>query len=132
MKKLYRSYKLPKIEFIKCQLDQIINFEQTILNQTEITVLAYVYCFGIDAKDKLFQDRILTNAGSVPNYISRLTRLGYLVKEENSEATHRGKKGYSDIYINPDFKILDENFIQVSVIEIDPDSDMVYHPNFRR
>jgi len=132
MKKFKRDYRLSKTEFIKFQLDQTINHSTNLLNQTEITVLAYVYIHGVNAAQELLKDRILTNSTSIINYISRLTRAGYLIKEPKLEADHRGKKGYSDISINPDIVISEDGFIQVSVVTLDPDSDQVYHPNFRK
>ena len=132
MKKFKREYNLPKIEFIKFQLDQTINHTQNLLNSTEITILAYVYCYGIEAKDKLFQDRILTNLNSIINYLSKLTVRGYLIKEPAKEAEHIGNKGYSSIKLNPNLMITDENFIQVSVVQLDSNSDEVYHPHFRK
>ncbi|MBK8156848.1 MAG: hypothetical protein IPK55_13095 [Streptococcus sp.] len=72
---------MSKTEFIKFQLDQTINHSTNLLNQTEITVLAYVYTHGVNAAQELLNDRILTNSTSIINYISRLTRAGYLIKE---------------------------------------------------
>lgn len=132
MKKFKRDYKLPKIEFIKFQLDQTINHSQKLLNDTELTILSYVHCYGMNCKDRLFNDRILTNVNSIINYLSKLTIRGYIVKEVASDAPHRGKKGYSDISLNPNLQITEEDFIQVSVVQLDPDSDEVYHPHFRK
>lgn len=132
LKKFRRDYKLPRIEFVKFQLDQTINHTQKILNDTEITILSYIYCYGMDANDKIYKDRILTNMNSVINYVSKLTRAGYLIKEPAIESTGVGKKGYSNIYLNPNLRITDEDFIQVSVVTLDHESDEVFHPHFRK
>lgn len=132
LKKFRRDYKLPRIEFVKFQLDQTINHTQKILNDTEITILSYIYCYGMDANDKIYKDRILTNMNSVINYVSKLTRAGYLIKEPALESTTVGKKGYSNIYLHPNLKITDEDFIQVSVVTLDHESDEVFHPHFRK
>lgn len=138
MKKFYREYTLPKIEFIKFQLDQIINFKNNILNQTEITVLAYVYLYGVNAQNKILEDRILTNVNSIINYISRLNIQGYIIKERLQEELIEegdkkpGKKPYTSLKLNSQITIVEEDYIQISNVKLDTDSDQVYHPNFRK
>lgn len=131
MKKVAREYNLPKIEFVKFQLESAINHTHKLLNDTEITILAYVYHYGKDAKNRIHQDRILTNENSVKNYIARLTVNGYIIKEPAIESSHRGNKGYSNLLLNPNLKILDEDFIQVAIVKLN-NSDTVYHHNFRK
>ena len=45
-KKLFKEFVLPPIEFIKYQLNFIINVPIYVLNDTNLTVLAYVYMYG--------------------------------------------------------------------------------------
>lgn len=132
MEKVLRTFSLSKIEFIKYQLDKIINHSINKLNQTEITVIAYVYIYGVDAQQKLLDDRILTNINSVINYIARLTKSGFLIKEREGAEKKPGKKAYTSLTINPQIEIYDTDFIEVSMVKLDNDSDLVYHPYFRK
>lgn len=135
MEKVLRTFNLSKIEFIKYQLDKIINHSINILNQTEITVLAYVYIYGVSAQQKLLEDRILTNVNSVINYIARLTKSGFLIKErEETEELEKkpGKKAYTSLTLNSKIEIYDTDFIEVSMVKLDNNSDTVYHPHFRK
>jgi DNA-binding MarR family transcriptional regulator len=133
MKKFKREYRLSKVEFIKFQLDQSINHTSTKLTNTDLIILTYVYLYNLDCHKRLLEDRILTNPNSVINYLAKLTRAGYIVKEEDTtDVKHRGKRAYSSIKLNPSIMLTEEDFIQVSVVTLDESSDKVYHPNFRR
>ena len=132
MKKLFKEYKLSKIEFIKFQLHGIINHSIPILNATELLTLAYIHVYNVDAPQKLLEDRIFTNSNSVTNYISKLTRSGYVMKETDEESKGVGKKPYSSIYLNPNIKIEEEDFIQVLSVKVDDTSQVVHHPYYRK
>lgn len=132
MKKFKREYKLSKIEFIKFQLNQIINHQLTVLHDTDITILAYIYMYGLEATDKILEHRILTSPMSVSNYLSRLTKAGYIVKTPKTQAEHKGHKGYSDLSLSPNLLIIEEDFIQIDIVSLDKESDEVYHRHYQK
>jgi len=127
---LKRSYTLSSIEFYKFQLNQIINSKVNQLNDTDLTILAYIHIFGKNSTEVILRDRILTNLNSVRNYISRLTKRGYLHKVYEDDPSK--KHSYTDIILNPKIKLLSQNYVQVSVVQLDPESDEVYHVNYRK
>lgn len=132
MKKLFKEYKLSKIEFIKFQLHGIINHSIPVLNDTELLTLAYIHLYNIEAPRKLLEDRIFTNSNSITNYISKLTRFGYVLKEKDEESKGVGKKPYGKIFLNPQINLEEEDFIQVLHIKLDETSEVVHHPYYRK
>lgn len=117
---LKKEYHLPPIEFVKFQLNNIINFPIPVLNDTNITILAYIYYHGPDAKRKIVEDRILTSNNSCINYIGTLTAQRYLIRTDNG------------VELNPRLFIQDADYIQVNVVKIDTTSNEVYHPYYKK
>lgn len=120
IKKLMREYRLPPIEFVKFQLYQAINFPIPVLNETNITILAYIYYYGPEAKRKIVEDRILTSNNSCVNYIGTLITQNYLQRVNG------------EVILNPKILIQNEDFIQVNVVRIDTSKDEVYHPYYKK
>ena len=114
-----RTYCLPKIEFIKFQLNQSINVPILVLNDTNLTILAYIYVYGKDAKSMIVGHRILTNVNSCVNYFSQLKAQGYIIQED---------KVY---YLNPKIYICTENYTQITQVEIDHTKNEVYHVYYK-
>jgi hypothetical protein len=121
VKKLFKEYHLPPIEFVKFQLNQSINFPIPLLNDTIITILAYVYYYGPSAKDKIVGDRILTSKNSCINYISTLIAQGYLVRNDDKTVS-----------LNPKLLILDSDYMQINLVKLDTSKNEVYHPYYKR
>lgn len=113
-----RPYNLPLVEFYKFQLNFAINVPMYVLNDTYITVLAYVAIFGNskDAKMKIIEKQILTSMNSCANYFSQLTALGYLTKVDN---------GY---ILNEKIKLVESDFNLILIIRNDLTNDGGYHP----
>lgn len=122
VKKLVKEYHLPPIEFVKFQLNQSINFPIPLLNDTIITILAYVHYHGPDAKKKIVEDRILTSTNSCINYISTLIHQGYLHRLDDKKT----------VILNPKILILDSDYIQVNVVKLDETKNEVYHPYYKK
>lgn len=118
--KFRRTYTLSPVEFIKFQLNQAINFPIPNLNETDITILAYIYLYKLDAKDKIVKDRILTSITSCHNYFVKLKHMQYILKTE---------EGY---VLNPQLKIIDESFIQINDVNLDLSNSNVNHPYFKK
>jgi hypothetical protein len=119
MEKIYkREYKLPKIEFYKYQLNRSINCPEPVLNETDITILAYIYVYGNRTTDMIIRDRILTSRNSCVNYIVKLKKLNYAVKDP-------------DLKLNPNLQISDTDYIEVVTIH-KTDEEKVYHPYYRQ
>lgn len=121
-KKLFKEFVLPPIEFIKYQLNFIINVPIYVLNDTNLTVLAYVYMYGSKAKNKIVSDRILMSFNSCVNYMSTLKRQGYLIADPEN------KTGF---VLNPKLKILDEDYTQLIIVRKDQTTNEVYHRHFK-
>ena len=126
-----REYKLSPIEFVKFQLNEIINSTVDYLSSTDITLLSYIFWYKDDATDALVRDRIFTNPASVTNSITRLSKQGYLLKEEKPKTGQKGKSGYR-VFLNPKIEIITENFTQVTILTIDTESKDVYHKYFKK
>lgn len=124
---LKRTYTLSPIEFYRFQLDQIINSKYDILNSTQITILAYIKVYGLKASDMILKDRILTSYNSVKNYFTWLNSKGYIFKEQGEK-----KNTYINIGVNPKIKLEDSDFVQLTEIKLNAESEEVYHPNFRK
>jgi len=62
------------------------------LNSTQTTVLAYfmVYGFSKKTKDLILRSKILNNPISIDNILSKLRKLGLVIKSEVGERTNRG------------------------------------------
>lgn len=125
MQKIKREYKLSPIEFYRFQLNNIINGGLPTLSQTDITILAYIYIHGIDSQHLLLTDRIFTHPKSVTNAISSLIQRGYIIKTQI-------EKGRNTLTLNPNIKLLSEDFIQISIVTLDPNSEEVYHKYYRK
>jgi hypothetical protein len=123
MEKLVKNLSLSPIEFVKFQLNQAINVPVKFLNDTDITVLAYVHVYGKNAKVKCLKEQILTAENSFINYISKLRGMGFIQK---SAPKHTPNAGIP--LLNPDLLILNEDFILVTVIKKDPNNAKVYNP----
>ena len=120
LKKVYREYHLPPIEFIKFQLNQSINVPVPLLNETNLTILAYVYYYGPDAKKKIVEERILSSSNSCINYFGTLVAQQYLIREDG------------EIKLNPKILILDADYIQVNMVKLDSSKYEVYHPYYKK
>lgn len=114
-----RTYLLPKIEFIKFQLNQSINVPILVLNDTNLTIMAYIHEYGAEAKHKIIQERILTSVNSCVNYFSQLKALGYIIQEG---------KTYK---LNPKLYICPTDFTQISQVQIDTSKNEVYHVYYK-
>ena len=112
-----REYILPKIEFYKYQLNRSINCPVPVLNDTDITILAYIYVYGDKTTDMIIRDRILTSRNSCVNYIVKLKKMGYAEKIDT-------------LKLNPYLKISDEDFVEIVKVIV-TDEKKVYHPYFR-
>jgi hypothetical protein len=123
MEKLVKKLSLSPIEFAKFQLNQAINVPLKVLNDTDITVLAYVHVYGNNAKHKCLREQILTAENSFINYISKLRGAGYIEK-----ALPKGVKGERNLKLNPSLLILDEDFMLVTIVSKDPNNVKVYNP----
>ncbi len=119
MKVYKKEYSLSPVEFIKLQLYFLINVPVPILNETDITVLAYVHVYKEQARDKIFRDRILTSINSCYNYFSKLKSMNYLEKKEDY------------FVLNPQMVIEDENFVQIFDIKKDESKSNVNHPYYQ-
>lgn len=113
-----REYNLPTLEFVKYQLNRSINVPVPSLNDTDITVLAYVYVYGDDTHDKIIEHRILTSRNSCVNYIVKFKRMGYVIKDEQG------------LRLQPNLKITNEPFTEVSIVK-PTDEERVFHPFFQ-
>lgn len=125
--KLKREYSLSPIEFIKYQLNQAINIPAPKLNETDITILAYVHHYKDKAKDKVLEDRILTSPNSYINYVSKLKGMGYITKEEKTNP-----KSPAVPIINPLLRLEEEDFITLVIVRKDPNKNEVYHPYYKQ
>jgi hypothetical protein len=123
MEKLVKKLTLSPIEFVKFQLNQVINVPVKMLNDTDITVLAYVHVYGKQSKYKCLKEQVLTAENSFINYISKLRGMGYIQKSKPKGDPLAGVP-----MLNPDILILNEDFILMTVITKDPDNVKVYHP----
>ncbi len=128
MEKYKREYSLSPIEFIKYQLNQSINFPEPVLNETDITILAYVHAYSGQAKGQILKDRILTSPNSFVNYISKLKNMGYLLKTDEKVNPRNPKPPQ----LNPNLLIVGESFIQVTIVKLDPSNAQVYHPYYQK
>jgi len=124
MIKLKQELSLSPIEFIKFQLNQAINTPASVLNDTDITILAYVYLYGKDAKITCLKHQILTSSNSFINYISKLKNLGYLERQEGKI----NPRNPIPPKLNKNIQISDNSFILVSIIHKDDQNVKVYHP----
>ena len=123
MEKLVKKLTLSPVEFVKFQLNQAINVPVKMLNDTDITVLAYVQVYGKQAKYKCLKEQVLTAENSFINYISKLRGMGYIQKSKP-----KGDPLAGTPMLNPDILILDQDFILVTIISKDPENVKVYHP----
>ena len=121
-----REFNLSPIEFIKFQLYNSINLPSPILNETDVTVLAYIHLYGNNAKKKIVEHRIFTNVNSFTNYVSRLRSMEYV----EPDPTQGRSKERKPLRLNPNIVILDHSHILVTKINLDPTSDKVNHPYF--
>ena len=122
LKKLKREYVLPPIEHIKFQLNQSINVPMPVLNDTNLTVLAYVHFYKGEAKKMLVSDRIISTTNSANNYFSTLRSMGYIQGYDNE----------GNLQLNPKILIMDEDYIQVTIVRRDNTKHEVYHPYFSK
>ena len=120
MEKVIRRYSLSPIEFYKFQLNQSINWPFQNLNETDITILAYIHLYKENAKRQIVSDRILTSMSSCHNYFGKLKQMEYIVKIGDE---------YS---LNPAIAIISEDFIQVLEVKLDKENSKVNHPYFQR
>lgn len=120
MEKIIRRYFLSPVEFIKFQLTQAINWPYQNLNETDITILAYIYLYSSKSKSQIVADRILTSMSSCHNYFVKLKQMEYIVKT---------KDGY---ILNPKIVILSEDFLLISEVKVDKDNNKVNHPYFQK
>lgn len=118
--KLFKEYRLPPIEFIKFQLNQAINVPIPLLNETNLTILAYVYYYGPEAKKKIVEERILSSTNSCINYFGTLIAQGYLIRDE------------TEVKLNPKILIQDADYIQINVVKLDNTKYEVYHPYYKK
>lgn len=116
---LKKEYKLSPVEFIKFQLNMSINVPEPVLNETDITVLSYIYLYGAEAKNEIFKHKILTSMNSCYNYFSRLKNMGYLVKLE---------EGY---FLNPEIIIVNDSFIMACSVSLNSADNTVFHPYYK-
>jgi hypothetical protein len=119
---LKREFTLSKVEAIKWQFNTAINTYGSVINETQLYVLAYVYVYGYrEGKKKLVSDRVFTSKNSVVNYITTLKDMGYLV---------RSSEGM--ISINPNLKIYDEDFVVLHIVHVDQENYDIEHPYYKR
>lgn len=122
-----REFNLSPIEFVKFQLYNSINLPSPILNETDVTVLAYIHLYGNEAKKKIVEHRIFTNVNSFTNYVSRLRAMGYV----EPDPTQGRSKERKPLRLNPDIILVDHSHILLSKINLDPSSNKVNHPYFK-
>lgn len=120
MVKTKREYDLSPVEFYKFQLNQIINHTVQVVTTTDITLVAYLHVYGESFQDQLLQDRIFINPISIKNAISKLVKLGFLVKENKQ------------IKINPAIILVEEDFVQINIVRKDPSKTEVYHKYYKK
>lgn len=118
-----REFNLSPVEFIKFQLYNAINLPNPILNESDITVLAYIHVYGAEAKKKIVEHRIFTNINSFSNYVTRLRSMGYI------DSTEEGRRKL--LRLNPDIVLVKESYILISNINLDKTSTKVVHPYFK-
>lgn len=128
MEKFKREYSLSPIEFVKYQLNQSINFPEPVLNETDITILAYVYAYGGGAKKQILKDRILTSPNSFVNYISKLKNMNYILRVDEKVNPRNPRPPQ----LNPNLIILKESYIQINIIKLDPSNAEVFHPYYQK
>lgn len=112
-----REYSLGKVEFIKYQLNQSINVPEPTLNETYLTVLAYIYVYKEQAKDRLLQDKILTSMNSIVNYIGFLKKLSYIDPVTK--------------LLNPKIMLAESDFVIINTVKLDTTNEKVYHPYYK-
>lgn len=117
---LKKEFSFSPVEFYKFQLYQLINVPIPVLNETNITVLAYVHVYKEEASYKIIKDRILTSINSCYNYFSTLKNMGYLIKED-------GDKSY---YLNPQMHIEDNDYLYIIKVGKDESNSTVNHPYY--
>lgn len=122
-----REFKLSPIEFVKFQLYNSINLPTPLLNETDVTVLAYIYLYGNAAKKKIIDHRILTNVNSFTNYVSRLRSMDY-IEPDNVKGRSKDRK---PLKLNPNIIIVNESHVQITKIELDNTSSKVNHPYYK-
>lgn len=116
-----KTYRLPIVEFYKFQLNISINLPVHVLNDTDVTILAYVVVYGEEAKRKIVEDRILTSPFGCLNYLRTLCDMNYLVKE-----VHKGRA--ATYKINPKILLINEPFKMILSVE----PNIEDHANFHR
>lgn len=121
-----REFNLSPIEFIKFQLYNSINLPRPVLNESDVTVLAYIHLYGNDAKRKIVEHRIFTNVNSFTNYVSRLRSMGYV----EPDPTQGRSKDRQPLKLNPDIILVDTSHVLLTKINLDKNSNQVNHPYF--
>ena len=122
-----REFKLSPVEFVKFQLYNSINLPIPILNETDITVLAYIHLYGNDSKKKIVDHRIFTSVSSFTNYVSRLRSMGYI----EADPTKGRSKERKPLRLNPNLVIVPNDHILLSKVHLDTNSDKVNHPYYK-
>ena len=119
MKTVKRENSYSPAEFYRRQLEEIINFKNRILTESDVTLMAYLKVHEYNYSSALLKDRIFTNASSIKNTVAKLTKLGFLVKDDG-------------LKINPKIKLQEEDFVLISIYKVDTTQEEVYHKYYRK
>ena len=96
-----------KEELVKHQLQWILH-NVIKLNDTDLTVLAYVFLHGRASVDKIVEDGVLTNSKTVENYISRFRKKSLITGMGNETQLNEAiKPEITDVAYTINFKLND-------------------------
>lgn len=104
MQRTFKKKSVTRLGLIECQLANALHrFDY---NNKDHTMLAYIYLYGKEARNKIVEDKLSKSRGSIDNYISKYRLDGVVV----------GTGG--ETRLNPEILIINEPFIQTIQYEI--------------